>query len=157
MLAVADPYDSPHENSSRAVRWCWHPPFPVVAGFVNPASRFRYGLDPLCLVACLLYATNRWLLKPHWNHEFIKGYFNDLWLIPAALPWLLWMQRKLRLRLTDHFPTGAEIFWHLALWAVLFEGIGPRIANVTGDPWDVVAYTVGAIFAWLWWKWRAKF
>ena len=52
------------------------------------AGLFRDPLlrDPLFLVAFAAYALNRWVLKPHTHSVFIHGYFNDLWLIPAALP-----------------------------------------------------------------------
>jgi hypothetical protein len=115
---------------------------------------FRYALDPLCLACCVLYAGNRWLVKPHVTSVFLHGYFNDMLLIPCALPFILWFQRKLKLRQHDHAPDAVDIIFHLLIWSVLFEWIGPHIMNVTGDPWDVVAYTVGAVVAWAWWNRR---
>jgi hypothetical protein len=93
------------------------------------------------------------LIKPHVHNAFIHGYFNDVLLIPCALPPLLWTQRWLGLRTNDLPPQGAEIVFHLVIWSLLFEWIGPRfMPHTTGDPWDVVAYAVGGIFAWLWWN-----
>ena len=115
-------------------------------------KRFRYALDPLCIVCCCLYALNRWILKPHITSTFLHGYFNDLLLMPAALPFILWVQRRLSLRRTDNAPDGLEILFHLIIWSILFEWIGPHIMHVTGDIWDVVAYTVGAVIAWGWWN-----
>jgi hypothetical protein len=117
---------------------------------------FRYWRDPLCLVCCALYALNRWGLKPHVHSPFLRGQFDDLLLIPCALPLVLWLQRKLGLRKHDVPPTVSEIAFHLAVWSVLFEVIGPRIMRVTGDPLDVLAYVAGGLVAALWWQLAAR-
>lgn len=121
---------------------------------------FRYLRDPLFLFGCLTYALNRWAIKPHVHNAFLHGYFNDLFLIPCALPPLLWMQRRLNLRSHDEPPTVGEIVFQFVIWSILFEWIGPRIMpHTVGDPWDVAAYAAGALFAGLWWRgprWRAR-
>jgi ubiquinone/menaquinone biosynthesis C-methylase UbiE len=117
--------------------------------------RFRYVLDPLCISCCLLYAANRWWIKPHTGILFFHYWFSDILLIPCALPPVLLTQRWLGLRADDRFPSLAEIFWHWAGWSVLFEWIGPHILPTTGDPLDVVAYGTGATVSYLWWRWRA--
>lgn len=120
-------------------------------------KRFAYGRDPLCLAGCALYALNRWVLKPHVASPLLRGQFNDFLLIPAALPWVLWLQRKLGLRTHDAPPGVGEIAFHLVVWSVLFEVIGPHLMRVTGDPLDVLAYTAGALLALGWWQrhgWR---
>ncbi len=119
-------------------------------------KRFGYCRDPLFLLACALYALNRWAVKPHVHSLFLRGQFNDCLLIPCALPPVLWLQRRLGLRREDGFPTGQEIIFHLVVWSVLFEVIGPHIMNVTGDIWDAVAYAAGGLVAWLWWRSQAK-
>ena len=115
-------------------------------------SRFRYWRDPLCLVCCGLYALNRWVLKPRVHSEFLHSHFNDLLLIPCALPGVLWLQRCLGLRGHDRTPEAGEILFHLVVWSILFEWIGPHLMRVVGDIRDVAAYAVGAAAAWLWWK-----
>jgi hypothetical protein len=117
---------------------------------------FRYLRDGLFLLGCLLYAVNRWGLKPHIHNAFLHGYFNDVLLIPCALPPLLLAQRWLRLRRHDSMPEAGELLLNWVIWSILFEVIGPHIMRgVTGDPWDVVAYFVGGILAWLWWhRWE---
>jgi hypothetical protein len=116
---------------------------------------FRYLRDGLFLVGCLLYAVNRWGVKPHVHNAFFHGYFNDILLIPCALPPLLLAQRWLLLRRHDSLPTAGEILLNLVVWSILFEIIGPHIMRgVTGDPWDIAAYFVGGILAWLWWHRR---
>jgi len=119
--------------------------------------RFRYWADPLCLLCCAAYVLNRWLLKPHLASPFLHGYFNDLLLIPCALPPLLWLQRRFCLRHHDLPPQGTEVLFHLVIWSLLFELIGPHlIKHATGDPLDVAAYAVGGIFAFAWWNWSRE-
>jgi len=119
---------------------------------------FGYLRDRLFLVSCVLYALNRWGLKPHVHNFFIHGYFDDVLLIPCALPPLLLMQRWLGLRRDDAMPTVGEIALNLVVWSILFEAIGPHIFRwTTGDPWDAVAYAVGGILAGLWWHRRELF
>jgi hypothetical protein len=99
----------------------------------------------LCLAACAVYGLNRWVLKPSFDAPFLHGTFNDLLLIPAALPWVLWAQHKLGWRKSNHFPTPGEILGHLIVWSVIAEGIMPRLnPRFTADWWDVVAYSLGA-------------
>jgi hypothetical protein len=108
--------------------------------------------DPLFLGCCALYAMNRFLIKPHLAGGFFHYWFNDLLLIPCALPILLAVHRALGLREHDGPPTAAEIFSHLAGWAILVEVIGNRLLHRgTGDPLDVLAYVVGAFGATFWW------
>lgn len=109
--------------------------------------------DGLFLVCCSLYALNRWLLKPHFHSAFLHDHFDDLLLMPCALPLLLWLQRRLRLRTDDGAPTFGEITLYLFIWSILFELIGPHLVRrATGDTWDVVAYAVGGLLAGLWWQ-----
>jgi hypothetical protein len=94
-------------------------------------------------------------LKPHFHSPFIRGHFNDLLLIPCAIPPLLLIQRLLRLRSHDEMPDAGEIIFCLSLWTILFEWIGPRfVPGTTADPWDALAYAVGAIIAFFWWHRR---
>ena len=118
---------------------------------------FGYTRDPLALLAMALYALNRWFLKPHLGGGFMHDHFNDLLLIPAALPLVLWVQRKLAWRGHDEAPRWSEIGLHLLVWGVICEGVGPRLApHATGDWRDLVAYTAGAAVAGLWWQLAEK-
>jgi hypothetical protein len=104
-------------------------------------------------MCCGLYALNRFCLKPHFHGAFLQSHFNDVLLIPCALPLVLLLQRWLRLRADDTMPNLAEIGFHLGIWCVLFEVIGPRILpHVVGDGWDVIAYCTGGILAAVWWN-----
>jgi hypothetical protein len=119
-------------------------------------NSFRYWHDGLFLLSCSLYALNRWGIKPHFHHGFFHDHFDDLLLMPCALPLLLWFQRKLGLRLHDRPPTWDELALYFAVWSILFEVIGPHLfRGATGDPYDVLSYVVGGILAGLWWH-RAR-
>jgi hypothetical protein len=96
------------------------------------------------------------VLKPQIASPFLRGHFNDLLLIPCAIPPLLLLQRWLRLRAHDRFPSGREILFCLVTWALLFEWIGPRIiSSATADPIDALVYCIGAIIAFAWWRGRS--
>jgi hypothetical protein len=121
-------------------------------------KKFRYLRDGLFLLSCSLYALNRWGIKPHVHNAFLRFHFNDLLLMPCALPPLLLMQRWLRLRTMDDPPTWGELALYTTFWSILFEVIGPHILRrATGDPWDVMVYFIGAILAGLWWNRRNIF
>jgi hypothetical protein len=116
-------------------------------------KRVALVLDPVCIAACASYATNRWLIGPHVSAAWVHSWVDDAFLIPAALPLLLAMQRMLGLRQHGGPPTWTEILAHLAGWSLLFEYIGPMLnRRSTGDVWDVVAYTIGAVAAGCWWN-----
>lgn len=115
--------------------------------------RFLYLRDPLFLTGCAAYVINRWLVKPYMHTGFFHSHFNDLWLIPCALPPVLWLHRRLGLRSQDNVPQFSEIITHLILWSILLEWIGPKfVPHTTGDPLDVIAYAAGAAMAGLWWQ-----
>jgi len=105
------------------------------------------------MVACVLYVANRWCLPTALKGPFLRNHFNDCLLIPAALPLILWLQRRLRLRHSDAPPDWREVLLHLAVWSIAAEVVGPRLfSRATGDIWDVVAYTAGAIVATVIWS-----
>src|SRR5918997_499116 len=116
---------------------------------------FRYLRDRLFLTSVALYALNRWVVKPSLpaGEVFFSGYFNDLLVIPCALPPLLLLHRRLRLRHTDAPPTASEVAVHLAVWSVFFEVLAPALVRAArSDAWDVVAYCAGGLLSWLVWN-----
>ncbi|WP_395741341.1 hypothetical protein [Prosthecobacter sp.] len=115
-------------------------------------TRFRYFRDAMFLIACLAYGLNRCIIKPAMPPGFMMFHFNDLWLIPCALPPVLWLHRRLGLRADDAPPRPGEITGHLVFWSLLFEWFIPRITHGIGDVCDVAAYTAGAVVAGLWWN-----
>ena len=114
--------------------------------------RFHYFRDAMFLLGCMAYGINRFFIKPHALPGFMMFHFNDLWLIPCALPPVLWLHRRLGLRSQDVPPQLGEITGHLVFWSLLFEWIIPQITHASGDPADVAAYAAGAVIAGLWWN-----
>lgn len=113
---------------------------------------FRYLRDPVFLVALALFASNELLLKQLSSAPFIHHHFNDLLLIPCALPPLLQLHATLGLRTNPAAPRAAEVIGHLIVWSMLFEFVGPQLAqHATGDTRDVACYWLGGGLAWLAW------
>lgn len=110
------------------------------------------------MVALVVYAANRWLLEPMaaGSTELPHSYVNDILCIPFWMPLLVGCAVRLRLRPAGLPPTPPEIAVVLPLWALLFEGVGPALpalfANTVADPWDLVAYAVGALAAMVIWS-----
>jgi hypothetical protein len=116
---------------------------------------FRYLQDGLFLTSVALYALNRWAVKPSLpsGETFFSGHFNDLLVIPCALPPLLLLHRRLDLRRTDTPPGAGEIALHLAVWSIFFEVLAPAfVRTARADAWDVVAYCAGGLASWLVWN-----
>ncbi|HEX3797713.1 MAG TPA: hypothetical protein VH413_03355 [Verrucomicrobiae bacterium] len=114
---------------------------------------FLYFRDPLFLIGCAAYALNRFVVKHYIHRGFFHDHFNDCWLIPCALPPVLWLHQRLGLRPHNAPPQFLEIFAHLIFWSLLFEWIGPKFVHgTTSDPMDVVAYFTGGLIAWIWWQ-----
>jgi hypothetical protein len=123
-----------------------------------PIGLFRYGLDPIFLVALALYAVNRGLIKPHLHaySPFFDGHFDDTLLVPVALPVFLLVYRSLGLRPDNAPPRWWEIVLHLAIWSLFFKWFGPVVLHRSvADPVDVACYAGGGLVAWLLWRWRA--
>ena len=127
----------------------------------KPTRKFRYLLDPLFLACVGLYFLNRLVIKPNCDVYFFHAWLNDLICIPFWVPIMLAGMKLFRLRRHDNPPTVAEIGIPLILWSWLFEICLPNLATLEhrhyADPWDIVAYTVGAIFAWFFWNRDTRF
>jgi hypothetical protein len=85
----------------------------------------------------------------------MRGHFNDLFLIPAALPLMLWVHRRLGLRTHDEPPRAGEILLHLLVWTFIAECAGPFLTNRGTADWaDVAAYSAGAAVCYVFWRGR---
>lgn len=114
---------------------------------------FHGLLDRLWLLAVTLYAVNRWLVKPLGVTGFMHDHFNDLLLVPAALPLVLALHRRLGWRRHEGSPSAMEVALHVGVWALVCEGLGPALFHRgVADPLDVVAYATGGVIAWAWWN-----
>lgn len=114
---------------------------------------FQYLRDPVFLGALALFALNNLLLRHAFPSPFLRHHFNDLLLIPCALPLLLRVHVQLGLRRATDFPSLAEIAGHLLVWSLLFEIAGPRLtAHATSDALDILCYWSGGAVAWALWN-----
>ena len=116
-------------------------------------KHYGYARDPVCVIACACYGANRWVLPAALRGAFMRNYFDDVLLIPAALPLVLWLHARLGLRPAGAKPRWSEILLHVIVWSVAAEVIAPHLlSRATGDPWDAVAYASGAFAAGLIWR-----
>ena len=117
--------------------------------------QFGYLRDPLFLACVLLYLVNRFWIKPHCTFFFFHAYLNDVICIPFTLPPMLWLLRRLRFRFHDDPPTLTELAIPLVMISWAFEIYLPNtdmFRDLTvADPWDIVAYAVGAVAAGTFW------
>lgn len=129
--------------------------------------RFGYLQDGLFLSALSTYALNRLVVRPHFagflsthlpcSWSFLHGHLDDLLLIPAALPVVLWQQRLLKWRAHDEPPSWGEMAGHLIIWSVTCKLIGPLCLHIgVADPWDVLCFAVGGFAACAWWNFPAR-
>ncbi len=126
-------------------------------------KRFGYLQDRLFGISLATYAFNRLVILPysagffyshlHWAWPFLHSHFDDLLLMPAALPVVLWFQRLLGLRKHECPPTWPEMLFHLAVWSVMCKVVGPFYFHIgVADPWDILFFAAGGIVACLWWN-----
>lgn len=117
--------------------------------------RFRYAADPVCVVSVILYAINRYLLKPHHiGGWFTHGYFNDVLCLPLFVPLILLAQRMVLVRRHDGYPRWWEILQHFVIFSIVFQVVLPRFPGAftsAGDPYDMLAYLMGGILAGAYW------
>jgi hypothetical protein len=127
-------------------------------------SRFRYCRDPVFLSALALYLMNRWFFKPlALGHTvFFQYWGNHLLFIPLFLPPWLYINRLLRLRRPEAYPTRFEIVVHTIVWSLFCYWLAPVVirgpfAWKAVDPWDPVACLAGALIAGMCWGiWRRR-
>lgn len=128
---------------------------------------FGYLRDRVCQISLAAYAFNHLVLVPRlagfilahltWAWPFLHSHFDDLLLMPAALPVVLWLQRLMGLRNHDLPPSWLEMWAHLAVWSVMCKVVGPLCLHVgVADPWDVLFFAAGGLFAVLWWRAEAR-
>ena len=111
--------------------------------------------DALWLVSVALFVLNKWWIKPNFAGWFWHGSLNDVLCLPVWMPICVWVFAKLKLR--DNAPPRAlEIAVCLLFWSWVFEVWLPQTDVFgkfsAGDPYDVLAYAVGGVVGWVWWK-----
>ena len=81
-----------------------------------------------------------------WNqYWFLKNYLNDLLFVPLVLPLMFTGFYQLGLR-NKAQPTLTELVFHITLWSVVIEFIGPYyLQQGISDPWDILCYVIGGL------------
>jgi hypothetical protein len=121
---------------------------------------FRYLADPVCIASLILYATNRYIFKPHHiGGWFTHGYLNDVLCLPLFVPMILYAQHIVGLRTGFAFPRVWEILQTWLVFTIVFQVIIPRFPKTfvaAGDPFDILAYLGGGVIAGLYWAMQAR-
>jgi prepilin signal peptidase PulO-like enzyme (type II secretory pathway) len=105
-------------------------------------------LSPLFLVSTLIFSANQ-LVEYHGVFiPLVHAYLDDLLVMPIFLSISLAF-----MRCVYNHPAGKlhprQIIWGTAWIAVLFELVFPLYkSNHYPDPWDVLAYAIGAAVFW---------
>ena len=122
--------------------------------------KFRYLADPVCILSLVLYASNRYVFKPHHiGGWFTHGYLNDVLCLPLFVPIILFAEHVIGLRKHYGFPRVWEIFQTWAVFTFVFQVVVPRFPKVfvaAGDPYDMIAYAAGGVLAGILWSFRAR-
>lgn len=127
---------------------------------------FSYLQDRLFILSLMAYALNRLVIRPHlnwfiqsylhWAWPLLHSHFDDLLLMPVALPVVLWLQRLGGLRTHDRPPGWGEAFFHFVIWSVMCKVVGPGFFKLgVADPWDILFFAAGGVAACFWWNRRA--
>jgi hypothetical protein len=118
---------------------------------------FAYLKDPLFLTCFAVYWVHRGAAACDWSTPLLRGYLNDVICAPFWVPILVWAIKKARLRRHDDPPNAVEIVIPVLIWTVLFEVVLPaqQTWNIptVADPYDVLAYWLGALLAVFFWRW----
>ena len=122
----------------------------------KPHRPFKYLADPVCIASLIIYAINRFVLKPrHIGGWFTHGYLNDLLCLPLFVPIILYIQRILGIRSHDGYPRPWEIFQQWVIFSVMFQWVIPKFPKTftsAGDPLDMIAYLAGGVVAGFVWN-----
>lgn len=121
--------------------------------------RFAYLRDPLFVACFVVYWVHGALANHGMSTPLLRGYLNDVLCVPFWLPMMLWVARKLRIRSHDHSPDAVEIVVPLVVWSIVFEVVPlQEIWHVpaAADPFDVLAYCLGAMIAVAFWRWHYR-
>lgn len=115
-------------------------------------SRIVYALHPIrslvYLFFCLLFLGNQFIEAQQWSTPFLRGYLDDILVIPIVLPFVLGLMRFIFQHEVNYFSPFLITFT-VVLFAIVFEFILPKYSSTyTADIWDVVCYAIGGMVFW---------
>lgn len=114
--------------------------------------------NPLFMISLAAYCLNTLVAKYHSvDSHFLKFYFNDLLLVPCALPPILCLISIAGFRDSNKPPSFIEVLICLCIWSIAFEVVGPLVSQKsTADPFDVGAYWIGGAVSWSLWNYHYR-
>lgn len=108
------------------------------------AFRRMPAAAPWALLAAVLLLAHQGWNALGWRWGWADAYLDDVCGMLVWLTFLEWEQRRLWQWRNTPFSARALLLL-VAIWSLFFEGLLPRWhAGYTADPWDVLAYVVGA-------------
>ena len=125
------------------------------------AKHFTAWRDPVFLTCAGLWALGKYVLRPNFNCFYLHAYWNDFLCAGIAVPLVVTLTQKLRLRAANGPPTALEIAVPLCVIAYVFELYLPfrpvlQAYNIS-DPADILAYVLGGIVAYIIWNVSKRF
>lgn len=115
-------------------------------------SRIVYALHPIrslvYLFFCLLFLGNQFIEAQQWSTPFLRGYLDDILVIPIVLPFVLGLMRFVFEREVNYFSPFL-IAVTVLLFAIVFEFVLPNFSSTyTADILDVACYAAGGLIFW---------
>ncbi|MGA1016345.1 MAG: hypothetical protein ACO3VS_14485, partial [Limisphaerales bacterium] len=106
----------------------------------------RHDISLAWIFALMCYAGHLGFQAILPSSGWLRSYWSDFWMMPCALPPVLWLHGRLGIRPRGMRPTPSEIKGHLVLWSFLAEGVARLILDRSPrDPWDLLAYPLRAV------------
>ena len=98
----------------------------------------------------VIFVCHQLLILNNIHIRLMDYYLDDLLVFPILLPVIGWVRMKLGWSDTTSLP-GYLITISVVIYCLWFEVISPYAFHQgNSDPWDVVAYSLGAIGVWAW-------
>ena len=99
----------------------------------------------LPLIAALTAVLNRFAESQGMAIPIIHAWLDDVLVLPVALGAALWLHRRSGRAASWTLPV-AHAWIAVLVLTIVFEVVLPRFdTSATADPWDVLAYSVGAV------------
>jgi hypothetical protein len=111
----------------------------------------RLLIHPFFLLCCGLFVANQVAERTGRGLPLLSAYLDDLLCLPMVLTLTLLLMQRLVLRDFTYRLPDPYLALAVGMFAVFFECLLPLLSpRYVRDPWDVLAYAVGALLFRLW-------